>query len=79
MRHWDAWESLTEVVRSGQGKHDIASPGQRSQHSGQFAPMFPLMFPIAWRVAGMIEIESQGVALDLDAGSGAWGAGSGVT
>ncbi len=73
MQHWDAWESLTEAVRTGQGKYDIASPGQRSRHSGLFAPLFPLVFSTAWQVAGMVEIEPQGQVLDLAAGSGTWG------
>jgi ubiquinone/menaquinone biosynthesis C-methylase UbiE len=72
MRQWNAWESLTEVVRSGQGKYDIASPGQRGHHPGQFASVFPVMFPTAWQVAGMLEL-GQGRVLDLAAGSGAWG------
>ena len=71
MREWDTWSSLTEVVRSGRGKHDIASPGQRGRHADMFAPMFPVMFPTAWQVAGVLELE-QGRVLDLAAGSGAW-------
>lgn len=72
MRQWDAWGSLTEAVRSGQAEQDITSPGQRGCHPDLFVPMFPVMFPTAWQVAGVLELE-QGRVLDLAAGSRAWG------
>jgi precorrin-6B methylase 2 len=74
-KQWDTWSKLTQVTRSGDkpsGQGWESSQG-RERNPGMFAHVFPLVFPLAWRVANQFEQPLQGNVLDMFAGSGAWG------
>jgi 2-polyprenyl-3-methyl-5-hydroxy-6-metoxy-1,4-benzoquinol methylase len=73
IEQWNMWSCLTEVVRSGRPMQDLGSPRMREYHPGMFAHLFPIVFPIAWQVAGQFDLPAEGRVLDLVAGSGAWG------
>ncbi|HLI71052.1 MAG TPA: class I SAM-dependent methyltransferase [Ktedonobacteraceae bacterium] len=75
IEQWDAWSELTQVVRSGRKRlrQDWGSARGRGCNPGMFAHIFPLTFPIAWKVAGLFGHPLRGRVLDMFAGSGAWG------
>ncbi len=73
VEQWDTWSCLTQVVRNRQPLQDLGAPGSRGRSPGMFAHNFPIIFPIAWKMACQLDLPVQGRVLDLFAGSGTWG------
>jgi len=62
-------------VRSGRRapREDWGDLQVRGCDPAMFAHVFPIVFPLAWQVAGQFEQPLRGRVLDMFAGSGAWG------
>ncbi|MEN1969186.1 methyltransferase dimerization domain-containing protein [Lentibacillus sp. N15] len=64
MKQWDSWSNLTQAIQFG--------PAHKC-NSQEIAPgLFPITFPVAWKLTDDINIGADSKILDINCGSGEW-------